>query len=63
MEQAERYTTSRLPDWCSYWYQPLPIIYLSNGKEILFRNINNLDEDYLTVSRIHSPKEIVKCLE
>lgn len=61
MEQAERYT-SRLPVWCSYWYQPLPIIYLSNGKEILFRNINNLDEDYLTVSRIHSPKEIVKML-
>lgn len=61
MEQAERYVR-RLPGWCSYWYQPLPIIYLSNGKEILFKNINNLAEDYLTVSRIHSPKEIVKML-
>jgi type I restriction enzyme R subunit len=61
MEQAERYVR-RLPIWCSYWYQPLPIIYLSNGKEILFKNINNLSEDYIPVSKIHSPKEIVNLL-
>lgn len=61
MEQAERYVR-RLPNWCSYWYEPLPIIYLSNGKEILFRNINNPGEDYLTIPRIHSPREIVKML-
>jgi type I restriction enzyme R subunit len=40
----------------------LPIIYLSNGKEILFKNINNLSEDYIPVSKIHSPKEIVNLL-
>ncbi len=61
MEQAERYV-SRLPSWCSYWYQPLPIVYLSNGKEILFKNINNPNEDYASVSRIHSPREIAKIL-
>ncbi|WP_313266880.1 type I restriction endonuclease subunit R [Epilithonimonas vandammei] len=61
MKQAERYVR-RLPNWCSYWYEPLPIIYLSNGKEILFKNINNLEEDYLTIPRIHSPREIVKML-
>lgn len=61
MEQAERYVR-RLPSWCSYWCQPLPIVYLSNGKEILFKNINNPNEDYAPVSRIHSPKEIVKML-
>jgi len=61
MEQAERYIR-RLPSWCSYWYQPLPIVYLSNGREILFKNINNPDEDYTLVSRIHSPKEIVRML-
>jgi len=61
MEQAERYVR-RLPSWCSYWYQPLPIVYLSNGREILFKNIHNPKEDYISVSRIHSPKEIVKML-
>lgn len=61
MEQAERYVR-RLPNWCSYWYQPLPIVYLSNGREILFKNIHNPKEDYISVSRIHSPKEIVKML-
>lgn len=61
MEQAERYV-SRLPSWCSYWYQPLPIVYLSNGKEILFKNINNPNEDYASVSCIHSPREIAKIL-
>lgn len=61
MEQAEQYVRN-LPSWCSFWYNPLPIIYLSNGKEILFKNINNPNEDYTPVSRIHSPKEIVKML-
>lgn len=61
MEQAERYVR-RLPSWCSYWYEPLPIVYLSNGREILFKNIHNPNEDYISVSRIHSPKEIVRML-
>ncbi len=61
MEQAERYIR-KLPSWCSYWYQPLPIVYLSNGKEILFKNMNNSNEDYVPIPRIHSPKEIVKIL-
>ncbi len=61
MEQAERYVR-KLPSWCSYWCKPLPLVYLSNGKEILFKNINNSEEGYTSVSRIHSPKEIVKML-
>ncbi|MDL2326995.1 DEAD/DEAH box helicase family protein, partial [Bacteroidales bacterium OttesenSCG-928-A14] len=61
MEQAERYI-GKLPDWCSYWYQPLPIVYLSNGRNILFKNIHNPDEGYTPVPRIHTPKEIVKML-
>jgi type I restriction enzyme R subunit len=61
MEQAERYVR-KLPSWCSYWYQPLPIVYLSNGRELLFKNIHNPDEGYISVSRIHTPKEIVKML-
>lgn len=61
MAQAENYTR-RLPDWCSAWYDTLPIIYLSNGREILFRNANAIEEDYTPVSCIHSPKEIVKML-
>ena len=61
MQQAERYVR-KLPNWCPYWYQPLPIVYLSNGRDILFKNINNPNENYTSVSRIHSPKEIVKIL-
>lgn len=61
MEQAEKYIR-KLPNWCSCWYQPLPIVYLSNGKEILFKNINNPDEDYASISHVHSPREIVKML-
>ncbi len=59
--QAENYTR-KLPDWCSSWYETLPIIYLSNGKEILFRNASLPDREYVSVSSIHSPKEIVKIL-
>lgn len=61
MEQAQRYVR-KLPTWCSYWFQPLPIIYLSNGKEILFKKGRDSEEDYIPVPRIHTPKEIVKML-
>lgn len=34
--QAENYTHNIL-DWYQTWFNPLPLIYLANGKELLFR--------------------------
>ena len=35
-EQAENYT-HKLLDWYQTWQKPLPLIYLSNGKELLYK--------------------------
>lgn len=60
-EQAENYT-HQLCDWYQTWYNPLPLIYLSNGKEIVYKCVNDT-VDYKPISRIHTPKEIAKILK
>lgn len=60
-EQAEHYTRSVPP--CYQKIAPvLPLVYLSNGETVLFKNQNKEDDPYSTLDRIHSPKEIVKML-
>ena len=56
-EQAEHYTRS-LPSWCPSWYKQMPFSYLSNGRELLFKNLRNGDESYTSISQIHTPKEL-----
>ncbi len=57
--QAEGYTT-KLPTWCSCWFKQLPFVYISNGKTLLFRDMRDSGEEYVTLSAIHSPKELSK---
>lgn len=60
-EQAEHYTRS-VPHCYQTIANPLPLVYLSNGESVLFRNQNIDDSPYDEINRIHSPKEIVKML-
>lgn len=60
-EQAEHYTRS-VPHCYQTIANPLPLVYLSNGESVLFRNQNIEDAPYDEINRIHSPKEIVKML-
>lgn len=60
-EQAEHYTRS-VPHYYQTIANPLPLVYLSNGESVLFRNQNVDDSPYDEINRIHSPKEIVKML-
>lgn len=59
-EQAENYT-HQLLNWYQTWQKPLPLIYLSNGKELLYKCVNTNNE-YIPISRIHTPREIAKIL-
>lgn len=61
-EQAENYTHN-LPLWCASWHEDrhLPLVYLSNGKELFFKNLqDNSMDDYTPLNEMHSPKDIVK---
>ena len=60
-DQAEKYTRG-VPHWCQAWMNPLPLVYLSNGRELLFRDTRDVDSEYISLNKIHSPKEIVKLL-
>ena len=60
-EQAEEYTRL-LPHWCQSWQNPLPFVWLSNGKECFFRDKRDEDSEYTKVEKILSPREVVKML-
>lgn len=57
--QAENYTHKLLPMY-QYWENPLPLIYLSNGKELLFKNAKVPGSIYQKLDAMHTPKEMVK---
>lgn len=57
--QAENYIHKLLPMY-QYWKNPLPLIYLSNGKELLFKNARVPGCTYQKLDTMHTPKEMVK---
>ena len=59
--QAEKYVNN-VPGLYQTISKPLPIIYLSNGKQVLFKDYRNPDSEYQELGRIHTPKEISKML-
>lgn len=60
-EQAENYT-HKLLDWYQTWQKPLPLIYLSNGNELMYKCAETNNE-YKPIQRMHSPREIAKMLK
>jgi type I restriction enzyme R subunit len=57
--QAEKYA-KKLLNWYPCWQNPLPLIYLSNGKELLFRDIRNTESEYQSIHQMHTPREMAK---
>lgn len=60
-EQAENYT-KEIPSYYATWEKPLPLIYLSNGKRILFKNNRKTGSSYEEISKMHSPYKMIKDL-
>ncbi len=58
-QQAENYA-HKLLKWYQYWQKPLPFVYVSNGKEILFRDIRDEKSSYQPLLQMHTPKEVAK---
>lgn len=61
-EQAVKYTRA-MPDWYQFWQKPLPLAYVSNGKQLLFKDMRDPNSDFDSIRRIHTPKEVVKMLQ
>lgn len=60
-EQAEFYTKS-VPSWCPAWYEPLPLAYVSNGKDLYFRDLRDPEGTYQPIRSVHTPKQITRLL-
>ena len=60
-EQAENYCRS-VPSCYQKYSDPLPLVYVSNGERLLFRDQRKDEAPYDELKTIHTPKEIVKML-
>lgn len=58
--QALNYT-HKVPSWVPAFVTPLPLIYLSNGETLLFKDTRG-DDDPVELKCMHTPKEIAKIL-
>ncbi len=59
--QAEKYTTKLRP-WYAAWELPLKFVWISNGKEIAFKDCHNPDARYEIVTDFPRPKKLVKLM-
>lgn len=59
--QAESYCRKPM-SWYAVYEKPLPLVYISNGYRVLFKNLRNKDEEYTEIKSFHSPKNIVDIL-
>lgn len=59
-QQAYNYT-HMVPSWMPTFIDPLPLIYLSNGETLLFKDTRTEDEP-AALKRMHTPKELTKML-
>lgn len=60
-EQVATYAKS-VPDYYQTWEKPLPLLYKSNGKVVLFQDFRMSNTEWEEINRIHTPKEIVDML-
>lgn len=59
--QAENYTTKAL-DWLPLWENPIPFVFLSNGKEIAFKDCRKKDAKYEKLKNFKRPWDLAKAL-
>ncbi len=48
-----------LPNWCRSWILPLPLVYISNGDSLYYKDIRKPDSDFVEIKEMHSPYEII----
>ena len=61
-DQAEAYA-QHPQDWYGTWETGMiPLVYLSNGDILLFKNLLTGETEYTELSAIHSPKEMLKLI-
>ena len=61
-QQAENYAYNP-KSWYGLWKKCfIPLVYLANGKKILFRNLLDPNGNYEEIEEFHSPKKMLKLI-
>lgn len=61
--QAEDYANNPR-SWYGLWFDNMiPLVYLANGKKILFKNLLEPDSDYVELDKMHTPKKMLKLIK
>lgn len=61
--QAENYARTPL-SWYGLWEDNfIPLVYMSNGEKILFKNLLSGEEEYTEIDTIHTPKEMLRIIK
>ena len=60
--QAENYAKTPLL-WYGLWEDSfIPLVYMSNGEKILFKNFLSDEEKYIEIDTFHTPKEMLRLI-
>lgn len=60
--QAENYARTPL-SWYGLWENGfIPLVYISNGDKILFKNLLSDEEEYTEIDTFHTPKEMLRLI-
>ena len=61
--QAENYARTPL-SWYGLWENGfIPLVYLSNGEKILFKNLLSGEDEYTEIDSMHTPKEMLRLIK
>lgn len=61
IQQAEKYAHN-IVSWCQSIQTPLPLVYISNGNKLIYKDLRLQNTDYIEIPQIHTPKEIKQIL-
>ena len=60
-EQVSTYAKS-VPNCYQTWQKPIPLLYKSNGKVVLFQDFRKTNTEWDEINRIYTPKEVAAML-
>ena len=59
--QAEKYAHTP-KKWYDLWFDKIPLVYVSNGKKLLYKNLLDDNSEYEEIEQMHSPKKMLKII-
>ena len=61
-QQAEWYSTHP-QSWVGMWFEnQIPLVYLANGNKIYFKNMLEPESEYVELTAMHTPKQMLKLI-